>query len=600
LALGAVRKLPGSDVTEKLIDEFSGFEPAVQALLIKAMLDRNDPNLRKGLQVLAGSNDEQVRVEALKALGSIGNASSVAVLLRGAARGGDESAVALTSLRMLEGDGVDEAIISGMKSTKGKVRAELIGVIEDRRYQGASAALLVEAAGNDKAVAIASYKALKELAGDNDVAALVSLLVKADDKQVRDNAERAVASAAGRIKDPHRRADDVLSMLTATGDIETQCSLLRVLGRIGNDKAFEALRAAVADKNAKVRDVAVRQLADWKDSRAINILSMIAGETSNETHRVLAMRGYVRLAGADTDMSQKTKVGIYRKAMDSAKGDNEKKLILAGLANVKHPEALDVIVDFIDIESVRDEAVLGTLTIAKATAGADPGKARAAALKVRQVATDEKLRAQADNLIKAIDGFGEQTNPIAGQNAVSIFDGKTFSGWEGNLDFFRIQDGAIVGGTLKNKIPRNEFLCTTKEYDNFELRLNVKLLGNPVSANAGIQIRSRRIPNHNEMIGYQADMGQHYWGCLYDESRRRKVLANADRTQPDKILKPAQWNEYVIRCEGKRIRLWINGHQTVDYTEPDDSIEQKGLIGLQIHSGPPSEAWYKDIMIKRL
>jgi hypothetical protein len=199
-----------------------------------------------------------------------------------------------------------------------------------------------------------------------------------------------------------------------------------------------------------------------------------------------------------------------------------------------------------------------------------------------------------------IDCLGEQTNPVVGRNAVSIFNGKTFSGWEGNLDFFRIQDGAIVGGTLKNEIPRNEFLCATKEYDNFELRLNVKLLGNPANANAGIQIRSRRIPNHNEMIGYQADMGQHYWGCLYDESRRRKVLANADRAQLDKILRPAQWNEYVIRCEGKRIRLWINGRQTIDYTEPDDSIEQTGLIGLQIHSGPPSEAWYKDITIKQL
>jgi hypothetical protein len=100
------------------------------------------------------------------------------------------------------------------------------------------------------------------------------------------------------------------------------------------------------------------------------------------------------------------------------------------------------------------------------------------------------------------------------------------------------------------------------------------------------------------MIGYQADMGQHYWGCLYDESRRNRVLAQADRAELDKVLKPGQWNDYMIRCEGRRIQLWINGFQTVDYTEPDDNIEQKGIIGLQIHSGPPSEAWYKDILIR--
>jgi len=185
-------------------------------------------------------------------------------------------------------------------------------------------------------------------------------------------------------------------------------------------------------------------------------------------------------------------------------------------------------------------------------------------------------------------------------NAVSLFDGKTLSGWEGNLDWFRVEDGAIVAGSLKKAVPRNEFLCTTKAYGDFELRLKVKLLGDPAQANAGIQIRSRRIPNHNEMIGYQADMGQHYWGCLYDESRRNKILAQPAGDVLKKALKPSDWNQYVIRCEGRRVQLWLNGVQTVDYTEPDESIEQTGLIGLQIHSGPPSEAWYKDIQITEI
>ena len=168
------------------------------------------------------------------------------------------------------------------------------------------------------------------------------------------------------------------------------------------------------------------------------------------------------------------------------------------------------------------------------------------------------------------------------------------------MEIFRIEDGAIVGGTLDERIVRNEFLCTEREYGDFELRLKVKLLGDAGSANAGIQIRSRRIPDHHEMRGYQADMGQHYWGALYDESRRRKVLAGPSKELVAKAVKLGQWNDYVIRCEGKRIRLWINGHNTVDYTEPDNGIEQVGLIGVQIHAGAPSEAWYKDITIEQL
>ncbi|OHE81503.1 MAG: hypothetical protein A2107_11065 [Verrucomicrobia bacterium GWF2_62_7] len=185
-------------------------------------------------------------------------------------------------------------------------------------------------------------------------------------------------------------------------------------------------------------------------------------------------------------------------------------------------------------------------------------------------------------------------------DAVSIFDGKTFAGWEGDTNkSFRIQDGAIVGGSLKEKVPRNEFLCTTRSYTNFVLRVKFKLLGR--GANAGIQFRSARIPNHHEVCGYQADIAEPaWWGCLYDESRRRKMLAKSDMEELNKVLKRDDWNQYVIRCEGKRIRLSINGLQTVDYTESDDAIPQHGIIGLQIHGGPPSEAWYKDITIEEL
>jgi hypothetical protein len=166
---------------------------------------------------------------------------------------------------------------------------------------------------------------------------------------------------------------------------------------------------------------------------------------------------------------------------------------------------------------------------------------------------------------------------------------------------FRIEDGAIVGGSLKQRVPRNEFLCTKQElgeFGDFELRLQFKLLGK--GANAGVQIRSRRIPDHHEMIGYQADLGDGWWGCLYDESRRRKVLAGPPAQERDKVIKKDDWNDYVIRCEGPRIQLWVNGKKTVDYTEPDPKIPRTGIIGLQVHGGPPSEAWYKDIRVRQL
>lgn len=141
---------------------------------------------------------------------------------------------------------------------------------------------------------------------------------------------------------------------------------------------------------------------------------------------------------------------------------------------------------------------------------------------------------------------------------IALFNGRSFEGWEGNRDIFRIEDKAIVAGFLDRPVPRNEFLCTEKEYADFELRLKFKLLGGE-NANAGIQIRSRRMPKESdqphEMIGYQADMGDGWWGCLYDESRRRKVLAGPPEDARGKLVKKGDWNDYRILCQGRRIQL---------------------------------------------
>ena len=187
----------------------------------------------------------------------------------------------------------------------------------------------------------------------------------------------------------------------------------------------------------------------------------------------------------------------------------------------------------------------------------------------------------------------------------SIFDGKTFKGWAGDTNkTWRIAGGAFVGGSLQEKVPQNEFICTQRSYTNFMLRLKFKLVGTAAGGfiNGGVQVRSKHIPNPpNELSGYQCDMGDpEWWGCLYDESRRNKVVAKSNIAEINKVLKKNEWNEYFIRCEGKRLQAWINGVQTFDYTEPDDSIPQHGIIGLQIHGGGPAEASYKDITIEQL
>ena len=190
----------------------------------------------------------------------------------------------------------------------------------------------------------------------------------------------------------------------------------------------------------------------------------------------------------------------------------------------------------------------------------------------------------------------------APQKPVALFDGRSFAGWEGDIKgTWRIQDGAIVGGSQTAQVPRNEFLTTTRSFGDFVLRVRFRLVGTEGFINGGVQFRSRRLekPAH-EMTGYQADLGDKYWGSLYDESRRNKTLVAPDAKLIGEILKRGDWNDYEIRAEGSRIRLSINGRQTIDYTETDPAIPREGLIGLQIHGGGKAEAWYRDITIVEL
>jgi len=190
--------------------------------------------------------------------------------------------------------------------------------------------------------------------------------------------------------------------------------------------------------------------------------------------------------------------------------------------------------------------------------------------------------------------------PLFAAEPKSLFDGKTLTGWEGDEKTWRVEDGAIVGGSLEAVVPRNEFLCTTRSYGDFELKLKFKLLGDKDKANAGVQFRTKRIPKHHEVIGYQADIGKGYWGALYDESRRNKVLAGPKAEDAEKLVKTDDWNDYTIRAQGPWIQLWLNGTKTVNYIEKGEKIDTAGIIGLQVHGGAKSKVLYKDITLEEL
>jgi hypothetical protein len=181
-----------------------------------------------------------------------------------------------------------------------------------------------------------------------------------------------------------------------------------------------------------------------------------------------------------------------------------------------------------------------------------------------------------------------------------LFNGKDLTGWEGDAKLWFAENGEIVGKSPG--IKQNEFLATKERYGDFVLKFKFRVVNTSGQANSGMQFRSERVPNSSEVSGYQADVGQQYWGCLYDESRRNKVLVKPPADELEKVLKRDDWNEYIITCKGDHITLELNGYKTVDYTEtePPDKIARGGIFALQIHQGGPMEIHAKDIVIKKL
>jgi putative membrane-bound dehydrogenase-like protein len=183
---------------------------------------------------------------------------------------------------------------------------------------------------------------------------------------------------------------------------------------------------------------------------------------------------------------------------------------------------------------------------------------------------------------------------------VPIFDGKSLAGWEGDAAWWRVEDGEIRGGSSTVKVPKNFFLATEKSYQNFDLRVKLRLTGTGF-VNSGIQMRSVRVPNSSEMSGYQVDYGKGWYGKIYDESRRNKVIAESkDAAAILAAVKEGEWNEYRILAEGNRIRSWINGVPALDYLETEPNIAADGKIAIQIHSGGMAVIQAKDITIEEL
>ncbi len=186
------------------------------------------------------------------------------------------------------------------------------------------------------------------------------------------------------------------------------------------------------------------------------------------------------------------------------------------------------------------------------------------------------------------------------EKTITLFDGKTLNGWKpinpGDAKYWQVKDSLIIGGDGINNVPQNMYLQTTDEYGDFELRCLFRLSGDASTGfiNSGIQYRSK--VEGNDIVGYQADIGDGHWGDIYDE-HRRGLLSQGDLRTAWHILERDGWNSYIVRVRGNRHELYINGVKTNDYVETDSTVPVRGIIAFQLHGGGAAKIEIRDVTI---
>ena len=382
-----IAETPGTAVTEALAKQLASLTADGKVVLLSALEGRSDKAAARYVAKAVSDSDQGVRLAAVTALGVLGSSDNVALLAKTSADGGDLEKAALTSLGRMSAPGVTDALVGVVQGrASATVRSNAIAVLVDRMDTESLPALLKAAQDDDTTVRQAAYKALGALGGQQELSALVSMLLKADGSRDRSSLERALVAIVLRIETPD--ATPVVNGL-AKADDATKPHLLTVLSRIGNDVALQAVCPELRNTDADIRRATIRALADWPTPAPLDDLLKVARTSDDATEQILALRGYVKLLGVPANRSAATTVSLLAEAMDAAKRPDEKKAVLAALPKYPCAEGAALARKAMQNAALRNEAEL-------------------AARKIEELLVNQSLTVQAShnggNAKNAIDG----------------------------------------------------------------------------------------------------------------------------------------------------------------------------------------------------
>ncbi|MBN2451094.1 MAG: HEAT repeat domain-containing protein [Lentisphaeria bacterium] len=403
----ALSSMPARVVVPAVTRRIASALPGLKAELLSVLAEAHYAEAFPVFAAAAADEDESVRLAAIDGMGRLGDERAAPELVRLIPAGTPAVRdAARNALALLPGDAaVVRAVAEALKTAAEDARTDLVHTLTVRRSP-AAVDTLVQTARNDaaKTVRTAALDGLGALAAPEHGSALVDLLLAAPSDAERETAQKAIVAVSRRTASVELLSEPILAAIRTAGK-PARALLLRALGRLGGERAAQAVRTAAADPDAEIRLAAIRAFGDWPDMSVADDLRALIRDETEILPKVLALRGYTRLVREVCGAPAEEKVALYRGILSADLRAEEKKLVLAGLGEVPHPGAMELAGSFLPDAALAAEAAVAVNQVADAIRWTLPDAARQGLQAVLGAEAGEAAKARAGELLGQIDTY---------------------------------------------------------------------------------------------------------------------------------------------------------------------------------------------------
>lgn len=596
-------KILGADATKKWTDKIAHVSGSAQIKIISMLGDRGDKTALPKLYQLLHSQNKSNRIAAIAAVAKLDQEKAIPQLIQLLTKTEDSEEIAQVKRALFQFSTKDlvNPIAKNLEKVTPPSQIALLEILVQRNPQVKTKPIFKLISNGDQKVRIEAIKALGNLATEKDFNKLVKLLLALESRTEQKQFQRTIAACINKSKNPDKLTNELIKKYKKL-KADKKITILQTLCRVDNKLALETITKETRNGDSKIKDVAIRVLSNCNNPIAVAPLLQIIKTTENESHQILAIRGCIRIIGM-SDFPDKKKIRILENLIHQAKRQEEKKLALAALGEIKTIGSLKVVRNYLNDYLLKTEAAIATVKIVV------PERNRKNNFSGPEIAIalmngDPALQNLIENQYSEFSGLNQPPRGFT-----QLFNGKDLNNWKGLVEnpikraqmskeelaaaqivadenmyeHWRVEDGILMFDG------KGHSLCTAKDYENFEMLVDWKI---QKGGDSGIYLKG----SPQVQIWDPAQWPEGSGGLYNNQKGPRKPLEAADNPI-------GEWNTFRIKMIKDRVTVFLNDVLVVDnvvmenYWERDKQIYPIGQIELQAHSTP---LYFKNVYIREL